>query len=73
MFKDFLATYKKYRHIRTPILAVFACITFVAAAILSFDVDPDELIEFLIASVIGLFIIITAAWICAYILQKFRS
>ena len=52
------------RHLRTIILAVLATVAFVAAAILSFDVQPQELLTFFLASVLLLVIVIALAF-CA--------
>ena len=49
------------RSLRTAFLAVTAAVTFVAAAILSFGVDWRVMLDFLLASLLGLGILIGAA------------
>ena len=54
-------SFLKAGHKRTIILALLATFTFVGSAIFMFDVDKKELLEFFIASVVGLGIVMLAA------------
>ena len=49
------------RHGRTVFLAIFAALTFVICAVVFFDVDPGELLAFLLYSIGGLLVVILAA------------
>jgi len=42
--------FRKYRHLRTIILAVTAAAAFAYAAIVDFDVDPHVMLEFFVMS-----------------------
>ena len=51
----------KNRSFRTIFLALFATATFVGSAIFVFDVDPGLMLQFFIASVIGVIVLMVAA------------
>ena len=54
--------YKK-SSFRTVFLALFATATFVGSAIFIFDVDATVMLQFFLASIIGLVLIVSAALI----------
>jgi len=56
-----LLNFYKNRSLRTIFLAIFATLTFVGSAILVFDVEPQLMMQFLGASLLGVVLIIVAA------------
>ncbi len=51
----------KNRSLRTVLLALFATATFVGSAIFIFDVEAKVMLQFILGSLLGLGLIITAA------------
>lgn len=66
MLADSMAKFKRYR---TPVLAVLATVMLVCSAVWSFDVPWSEIIGYLIACVLGMVIIVTAAGIVVFLLK----
>jgi len=52
----------KSRNARTVFLAIFATVTFIGSAIFIFDVEPVVMLNFFIASLLCLVIIVLAAF-----------
>lgn len=63
----------KSRNLRTVILAVFATATFVASAIFIFDVEPELMLSFFIASLLCLGLLILAAFLFSLLRKLLRS
>jgi Na+-translocating ferredoxin:NAD+ oxidoreductase RnfD subunit len=57
---------------RTPVVALLSLVTLIAAAIITWDVDPRELLGFLLVCVIGVGLIIAAAFLFSLLLRLFR-
>lgn len=62
--------FKQYRRQRTLILAIVATATFVSAAIFSFGVEPQVMVEIFTYSLVVLFIVISAALLVVLLWQK---
>ena len=63
----------KNRHFRTLLLAVLATVTFVGGAILSFDVDPKELLEFFLLSLLMVGVMALAATLLVALLRAINK
>lgn len=57
---------------RTPVIGLLSLAILIGAAIVVWDVDPRELLGFLLICVIGVAIIIGAAFLFSLLLRLFR-
>ncbi|HUH38835.1 MAG TPA: hypothetical protein VL027_12905 [Spongiibacteraceae bacterium] len=62
----------RYRRWRTPVLGVVATVLLIGAAIVTFDADPRELLEFLLGAVLGLGLLVLVALVAGYLLNRLR-
>ena len=62
----------KNRSLRTVFLALFATLTFVASAIFIFDVEPAVMLQFFVASLLGLGLLIAAALVFTVLRVAFK-
>jgi hypothetical protein len=70
------ATKRRWRYVKTIILAIFATGTLVWGAIVKFDVDPAEIKEFMLlsAGLVGLLIVMGLLAACVVVaLKKLRQ
>lgn len=67
-----MAWLARYRRWRTPVLGVVATTLLIGAAIVIFDADPYELLEFLLGATLGLGLLIGVAALAGYLMNRFR-
>lgn len=66
------ALFAHYRRWRTPVLGVIATGLLIGSAIVIFDADPYELLEFLLGAVLGLGLLIGLAVVAGYLINRLR-
>ena len=69
---SFSEIYRRYKRVRTPILAVVATLLLAWSAIFSFDVPWQDFLAYFLASLFGLLVVIVAAAIAVAIIKFLR-
>lgn len=68
-----LSSWRRARRWRTPLIALLSLAVLLWAAVWRWDVDPRELLGYLLAVVIGLVVIVAAALLASLLLRWWRE